>query len=140
MPGPVADNCPGGGRVVPDPSDSDALMFIATIVVSAVLAALLVVSARGKLVRDQMQIKTLEKVGFPVRLIGWLAAAELAGAAGLLLGLYWWPIGAAAAVGVILYFIGATAAHLRVRDWQITAPGVLLIAAVAVLALRLLTR
>jgi DoxX-like family len=115
-------------------------MYIATIVVSVLLAAILVVSAQGKLARKQLQVEAMETVGFPVKYMGWLAAAELAGAAGLLVGLYCWPIGVAAAAGVILYFLGATVSHIRVKDWHITPAVVLLAAAVVAIALRLLSR
>jgi hypothetical protein len=114
-------------------------MFIATVVVSALLAALLLVSARGKLARDQRQLKTMALVGFPENRLWLLASAEAAGAVGLVVGLFWWPLGIAAAVGVIAYFIGAAAAHLRVRDWRVTAPVVLLVAAAAALVLRALS-
>jgi hypothetical protein len=114
-------------------------MFIAAIVVSALLAAVLLVSARGKLVRDPVQMKTMTHVGFPEDKLWLLAAAEAAGAAGLVIGLFWWPLGIAAAAGAIAYFTGAIIAHLRVRDWQVTAPGVLFAAAVAALILRALS-
>jgi hypothetical protein len=56
-------------------------------------------------------------------------------------GLFWWPLGAAAAAGVVLYFVGAVASHLRVRDLKGTAPSaVLLLAAIAALILRLASR
>ncbi|MET8210440.1 DoxX family protein [Streptomyces sp. NPDC005373] len=114
-------------------------MFIATLVISLLLALILVFSAMGKLRRDPMQMGTMEKVGFPADRVWLLAAAEAAGAAGLVIGLFWWPLGAAAAVGVILYFVGATAVHLRVRDFNVAAPAVLLVAAAAALVLRLLS-
>jgi uncharacterized membrane protein YphA (DoxX/SURF4 family) len=114
-------------------------MFIATVIVSAALAAVLVLSARGKLVHDPRQMKTLAKVGFPEDRAWLLASAELAGAAGLLVGLFWWPLAAAAAVGIIAYFLGATGSHMHVRDWQVMAPTVLLGTAVAALVLRLLS-
>jgi hypothetical protein len=115
-------------------------MYIATIVVSVLLAAILVVSAQGKLTRKQLQVEAMETVGFPVKYMGLLAAAELAGAAGLLVGLYGWPIGVAAATGVILYFIGATVSHIRAGDWHVTPAVVLLVAAAVALTLRLLSR
>jgi hypothetical protein len=114
-------------------------MFIATIVVSALLAAVLLISARGKLARDPAQMKTMVRVGFPEERLWLLAAVEAAGAIGLAVGLFWWPLGIAAAAGVIAYFVGATGAHLRVRDWQVTAPVVLLAAGVAALVLRALS-
>jgi hypothetical protein len=114
-------------------------MFIATIVVSALLAAFLLLSAQGKLTRDQRQLKTMARVGFPENRLWLLACAETAGAVGLVGGLFWWPLGIAAAAGVIVYFIGASAAHLRVRDWNVTAPVVLLAAAAAALVVRALS-
>jgi hypothetical protein len=114
-------------------------MFIAAVVVTALLAAILLVSARGKLVRDPVQMKTMVKVGFPEDRLWLLASAEAAGAVGIVIGLFWWPLGIAAVAGVMAYFAGATGAHLRVRDWQVTAPAVLFAAGAAVLILRVLS-
>lgn len=114
-------------------------MFVATVVVTVALAAILTVSARGKLVRDPAQLKTMSRVGFPEDKLWLLATAEAAGAAGMAIGLFWWPLGIAAASGVAAYFLGAIGAHLRARDWQAAAPAVLLAAGVAALALRALT-
>ncbi|MCU1642913.1 MAG: hypothetical protein JWN03_3188 [Nocardia sp.] len=113
-------------------------MFIVTAIVSAVLAALLVFSAVGKLRKDAAQVKVMETVGFPLDKLWLLAASELAGDVGLVVGLFWWPIGVAAAVGVILYFVGAVVAHVRVRDNPTNAV-VMLAVAIAVLILRLVT-
>ena len=114
-------------------------MFIATLVISIPLTLILIVSAMGKVRRDPKQMSTMQAVGFPADKLWLLAAAEVAGAVGLAIGLFWWPLGAAAAVGVILYFVGATAAHLRVRDFNVTASVVLLLAGAAALVLRVLS-
>jgi hypothetical protein len=114
-------------------------MFVATLVLAIVFAVLLVVSAGSKLAHAEFQMATLRTVGFPEERASLLAAAEIAGAAGLLVGLWCWPIGVAAAVGLFLYFVGAVAAHLLKRDWNITASGLLLVVAVAALVLRLST-
>lgn len=111
-------------------------MFIADLIVSVLFAALLVVSASGKVRRDKAQVAVLERVG-AVGLIPMLAASELAGATGLAIGLAWWPIGVAAGGGLVLYFLGAAGAHLRVGDRAIAAPTVLLLVAVASIVLRL---
>ncbi|MFE6130522.1 DoxX family protein [Streptomyces sp. NPDC056437] len=113
-------------------------MFIATIVVSALLATLLVFSAIGKLRKDPAQLKVMQTVGFPADKLWLLATAETAGAAGLLIGLLWWPLGVAAAIGVTLYFIGAVGSHLRVRDTATNA-AIPLVLAIAALTLRLAT-
>jgi uncharacterized membrane protein YphA (DoxX/SURF4 family) len=114
-------------------------MFLAAAIVSGLLAAALLLSGRGKLVKDPQQMKTMSTVGFPEDKLWLLAAAETAGAAGVVAGLFWWPIGVAAAAGVILYFLGAVGAHLRVRDPSFVPALVLLLAAVAALVLRALT-
>ncbi|WBB69347.1 DoxX family protein [Micromonospora sp. WMMD812] len=111
-------------------------MFIATLVVSVAFAALLVVSAIGKLHRSPAQVATLDRVG-ALKIAPVLAALELAGALGLLAGLLWWPLGVAAGTGLVLYFLGAIGAHLRVRDRMILPPTVLLIVSLAAVALRL---
>ncbi|WP_405970463.1 DoxX family protein [Streptomyces sp. NBC_00988] len=115
-------------------------MFIAAFVVSVMFALILLVSARGKLIKDPAQMKTLERVGFPEQRVALLAAAEIAGAGGILIGLAWWPLGVAAAIGIIAYFSGAIVSHLRVRDWQFAPAAVLLLAGVAALVLRLASR
>ena len=114
-------------------------MFIAAAIVSSLLAAALIVSARGKLVKDERLVTGMAKVGVPHERLWLLAIAELAGAVGLIVGLFWWPIGVAAAIGVILYFIGAVTFHLRVHDRRVEAPAIVLLVAVAALILRAAT-
>lgn len=110
-------------------------VFIATVVVTVLFAALLVASSVGKLRRDPAQIAVLERVGaLPLAPI--LAALELTAAAGLLVGLLWWPLGVAAGAGAALYFMGANVAHLRVGDRAVLMPVVLLAVSLVVVALR----
>lgn len=116
-------------------------MFIATAIVSALLAAVLLGSGRAKLVRLEPLMESMATVGVPPDKLWLLAGAEIAGAVGLVGGLFWWPIGVAAAIGVALYFVGAVGSHLRVRDFKGIAPAtVLLLVAIATLVLRLVTR
>jgi uncharacterized membrane protein YphA (DoxX/SURF4 family) len=103
------------------------------------LAGILLVSATGKLARQEAQMTTLRRVGFPDDKVWLLAAAEIAGGIGLVAGLFWWPLGLAAAAGVIAYFLGAIIAHLREHDRRITAPVALLVFAAAALVLRVLS-
>ena len=114
-------------------------MFIATAVVSVLLAIALAGSARSKFTRDAMARKITETVGWPADRLWILGTLEAAAGVGLLVGLLWWPLGAAAATGTVLYFAGALVAHARAgdREWQpALALGLL---AVAALALRLLS-
>jgi hypothetical protein len=114
-------------------------MFIAAAIVSGLLAAGLVVSGRAKLIRDPQVMKTMSAVGVPEDKVWLLAVAEFAGAAGLVAGLLWWPIGIAAAIGVILYFVGAVGSHLRIKDKNFAPALVLLLVSGAALALRAAT-
>jgi hypothetical protein len=66
-----------------------------------------------------------------------LGALKAAGAAGLLIGLLGvQPVGIAAAIGLVLFFIGALATHVRARVlYNLGFPGVFLAFAVASLVL-----
>jgi hypothetical protein len=117
-------------------------MFAATIASSVLLAVALIPSARGKLVGDHRQSDGMRAVNFPIDKMWLLGAAELGGAAGLTVGLFWWPLGVAAAVSLIAYFGGALAYLLRagITHAKALAPAaVLLLVATATLVLRLAT-
>ncbi|WP_405447459.1 DoxX family protein [Streptomyces achromogenes] len=77
------------------------------------------------------------EVGVPRAWLPWLATLKTAGAAGLLLGLAGVPvIGVAAATGLVLFFVGAVAAHIRARVYDdIAFPGAYLALAAASLVL-----
>ena len=81
-----------------------------------------------------------EVVGVPLQFFPLLAACELAGALGLVLGI-WSPwMGVAAGIGLVIYFVGAVVSHLRVGDVKGMGPAVfMLIAAGGSLPLRVLT-
>ena len=65
-------------------------------------------------------------------------AAELAGGAGLLVGLAVAPLGMAAAIGLVLYFLGAVGAHAKASDTKGIPPAlVLALVSGAALALRI---
>ena len=115
-------------------------MDTATVVVTILLAGLFTFAASIKLlgvsqslaIRDHLGLKPLQW-----RLIG---ACELAGVAGVLVGLMWAPIGIAAAIGLVLLSIGAIVFHLRASDGaKDMAPAVIGLAlAVAAAVLRTL--
>ena len=116
-------------------------MFIAYTVIAIIMSFLLVSSGVAKLRLDPNLVHGLhDVVGVPLRWIPWLAACEFAGAAGLLIGIVWWPLGIAAAIGVVAYFIGASIGHVRVKDFKgLPAPAVILLIAIAVLVVRSLS-
>ena len=100
-------------------------MFIATVVVTVLLALAVIGSAAGKLSKQPKVIEMLTGLGVPESWVPRLAAAELAGGIGLLVGLAVPAIGVAAAIGLICYFVGAVVTHIRAKDNQIAAPVVL---------------
>ncbi len=114
-------------------------MFTGYIVVAALLAAVLLLSGRGKLTRDEKVTASLQRAGVPLNWFPPLAACEIAGAVGLVAGIWIAPLGIAAAIGVVLYFLGAVIAHLRAGDAKgVSAPAPLLLLAVAALILRVI--
>jgi hypothetical protein len=116
-------------------------VFIALVVVTALLAVICLNSAAMKLRRNEQVLAVIHgTVGVPERHLPVLAALEIAGAAGILLGLWLEPLGVLAAAGLVAYFVGAVGGHLRVRDTRnLVMPVPPLVLAVVVLVLRLVT-
>jgi uncharacterized membrane protein YphA (DoxX/SURF4 family) len=116
-------------------------MFIALVVVTVLLAAICLNSAAMKLRRNEQVLAVIHgTVGVPKPYLPVLAALEIAGAAGILLGLWLEPLGIAAGIGLVAYFVGAVGGHLRVRDTKnLVMPVPPLVLAIAVLVLRLAT-
>lgn len=102
--------------------------MIATVVVTILLAVLFTFSSSIKLLGVPQSLAIRDHLGVTAvrwRLIGIL---ELAGVAGVLVGLVWAPIGVAAAIGLALLSVGAVAFHVRASDgWTKTAPAVIAI-------------
>jgi hypothetical protein len=107
---------------------------------AALTSFILVASGVAKLRRTPHVVEVIhDVVRVPMGWFPWLAFCEFAGALGLLAGIAWPPLGVAAAIGVVLYFVGAMVAHLRVGDAKgLGAPGFLLGLAVACLVTRIL--
>ena len=83
---------------------------------SLLLAAACLFPAVGKLLGHPKMRQSAAHFGIPwpkYRLIG---VAELAAAAGVLIGLWWHPLGVAAAAGMALLLLGAVITHRRAAD------------------------
>ncbi|UPK73954.1 DoxX family protein [Nocardioidaceae bacterium SCSIO 66511] len=80
---------------------------------SVVAAAANLAAALLDLVRPRWLIANMEQVGVPASLLSPLAALKAAGAVGLIVGLWILPIGLLAGAGLVLFFVGALAAHAR---------------------------
>jgi uncharacterized membrane protein YphA (DoxX/SURF4 family) len=88
-------------------------MFVA---VSLLLAVGCLLPAAAKLLGHPKMRQSAAHFGIPwprYRLIG---AAELAAAAGVLIGLRWHPIGVAAAAGMAALLLGAVITHRKAAD------------------------
>jgi DoxX-like family len=107
-----------------------------------VLTALIVTfSGVAKIRRDPKVVKVIhEVVGVPIGYLPLLAACEFAGALGIVTGIWWPPLGVAAGIGLVVYFVGAVVSHLRVGDVAGIGPAVFVLAvASAALVTRLMT-
>lgn len=109
-------------------------MLVASTILSILLAAVLAFSAVRKLGHRPEVVRTYTTVGVPEEKLDDLAVVLLAGAAGLLFGLLWTPIGIAAATAVLCYFVVAIGFHIRAGDAR-HAPTPLAIALIAAAAL-----
>jgi hypothetical protein len=115
-------------------------MFVAAVILSILLTTTLAASAARKLTHAPAVVASYARAGVPETRLNQLAAVLFAGAAGLLVGLWWWPLGVAAAVGLLCYFLVAVVFHIRARDLA-NLPMPVALAAMAALAagLRLAT-
>src|SRR5215469_16107993 len=104
------------------------------VTISLLLAAACLLPAAGKLTGNPKMRKSAAHFGIPwprYRLIG---VAELAAAAGVLVGLWWHPLGVAAAIGMTLLLLGAMITHRRAADSGKEMAPALLALAIAYLA------
>ena len=114
-------------------------MFTVYIIVTVLTAAANFFSATLDFIRYKQILINMAKAGVPDSWITMLGTLKAAGALGLLVGIGVPLIGTAAAVGLILFFVGATITHLRARDYSFGLAVVFLLLAVAALVLRVAT-
>jgi hypothetical protein len=108
-------------------------MFVATVVLSGLLALVFGAGAAGKLTRARGELSKAAKLGIPWPRYRLIAVPEAAAAAGLLAGLGIAALGVAAAAGLVALMTGALAFRIRVRDaipWLLGDAAVLVLAAV----------
>jgi hypothetical protein len=117
-------------------------MFIAYLVVTVATIVANAGVAVADFARPSFVLATSAQVGVPQSWLPVLGALKGAGAAGLLIGLLGVRfIGVAAAAGLVLFFAGAVAAHVRARVLHnIMFPGAFLALAIGSLVLALTAR
>jgi hypothetical protein len=91
-------------------------------------------------IRHESVKATADKTRVPQSWMIPLGVLLAAGALGLLVGFAVPLLGTLAAVGLVLYFLGALGAHLRARNYQLGAPAFFLSLAAAALAVNLAYR
>ncbi|HEY2489695.1 MAG TPA: DoxX family protein [Streptosporangiaceae bacterium] len=109
------------------------------VTVSLLLAAACLLPAAGKLLGRPEMRQSAAHFGIPWNRYQLIGVAELAAAAGVLAGLWWHPLGVAAAAGMVLLLLGAVLTHRRAADsGKEIAPAVVALAiTVAYLAIAL---
>ncbi|MFF8193190.1 DoxX family protein [Streptomyces bobili] len=91
-------------------------MSTTVIVLAALLAAIFLLLGSAKLAAVPAMRQAAAHVGMTTTHYRLLGALEVAAAAGLLLGLWITPLGAAASLGLILLMAGAVVVHVRSGD------------------------
>ena len=104
-------------------------MFIA---LSLVFAAVCLVPGSAKVMGLPRMRKAAAHHRIPWRGYQLIGAAELAAAAGALIGLWWHPLGVAAAAGMVLLLTGALLAHRKAGDTLKEAAPALLALAITI--------
>jgi DoxX-like family len=107
------------------------------VIITVVTVLATAAAAIADLARADFVVANAREVGVPQTRLTWLAAPKAAAAVGLLLGLGGVRVlGTAAAAGLVLFFLGAIAAHIRAHVYHdIALPTVYLALALASLAL-----
>ena len=112
-------------------------MHTASLVVTLLTAIITAGIAVPDFIPAKFVLANSVEVGVPRTWLPALGATKLAGAVGLLAGLVGLPaLAIAAAAGLVLYFVGAVATHLRAHVlYNIAFPGAFLCLSAASLAL-----
>ena len=108
-------------------------MVAAYVIVTAVTIVANAGAAAADLAQPKWLLANMDEVSVPRSWLPSLAALKAAGAAGLAVGLVGvHPLGIAAAIGLVLFFTGAIAAHVRARVFHnIAIPAAYLALAIA---------
>src|SRR3989442_14260156 len=104
-------------------------MFITYVIVTVLAATANIFSATLFFVRYKQVLINMSKAGVSESWITTLGVLKAAGALGLLVGIAVPLIGTAAAIGLVVFFVGAIITHLRARDYSFGRAGVFLLLA-----------
>lgn len=101
--------------------------------ITLLVAVAVAFSAVMKIRHDLHAVRTIHgAVGVPLSYFSFLAAYQLAGALGLILGVHWPLVGIVAGIGLIVYFVTAILMHITKHDFEGLRAAVLMFFAVAI--------
>ncbi len=89
---------------------------MALLILATLLGLTATFSAYGKLSMNEKAAEMLHHIGLNERQIRLLGTTEILGSLGLLLGIWIPVLGLLAALGFVVYFLGAAGAHFRAKD------------------------
>lgn len=93
-------------------------MYITAGILSGLLALLALAAGGPKMVlKGDVSASLQSHMGLSAGLVRFIGLAEVAAGVGLIVGLFWQPLGIAAAVGMALLMVGAVGYHFRVGDY-----------------------
>jgi hypothetical protein len=114
-------------------------VFITYVIVTVFAAAANIFSATLDFIHYKQILINMARVGVSESWLTTLGILKAAGALGLLIGIRVPLMGIAAAIGLVLFFVGAIITHLRGRDYSFGLAIVFLLLAVAALVLRVVS-
>ncbi|MET9790372.1 DoxX family protein [Streptomyces canus] len=93
-------------------------MYIAAAILSVLLAVVTLGSGAPKaLLKGDVPAMLQSHMGLSAGLVRFIGLAEIAAAVGLVVGLFWQPLGIAAALGFAVVMIGAVGFHAKAGDY-----------------------
>ena len=91
------------------------IMFVAFVIVTVVTVALNAIESVANFMKADWVKANSDAVGVPDSGLPFLGFVKGAAAVGLAVGLFWRPLGIAAAVGLVAFFVCAMVLHVRAR-------------------------
>ncbi|MFF3663807.1 DoxX family protein [Streptomyces olivochromogenes] len=93
-------------------------MYIAAAVLSVILALVSLAAGTPKaLLKGDVPAGLQSHMGLSAGFVRFIGLAEVAATVGLVIGLFWQPLGIAAAVGMTVTLVGAVVFHARAGDY-----------------------
>ncbi|MFJ8533813.1 DoxX family protein [Streptomyces sp. NPDC093591] len=93
-------------------------MYVSAAILSVLLAlGSLAAGAPKALLKGDVPAELQSHMGLSAGFVRFIGLTEVAAAAGLVIGLFWQPLGIAAAIGLAITMIGAVGFHAKAGDY-----------------------